>query len=175
MKCESCLKETSVDSVFCNWCEVYIPNPSLGTKAGLGSRFVALTIDPFIPVLALGLAFGVLAKISTTLAFFFGGLLPLAYFVWFINKLRQGETPGKMIMGLQVVSAKTGQHPGFGKMLLRELPGRFFSSIFFGIGNIWALFDKNGQAWHDKIGGTVVIKKSTAAAAQSKTPLKVAA
>ena len=85
-------------------------------------------------------------------------LLPLAYFGWFLSLLVKGRTPGKLLLGLQVLDAQTGRLPGFGKMFVREIIGRFISGLFFGIGYFWAIFDKNGQAWHDKIAGTVVVK-----------------
>jgi len=39
------------------------------------------------------------------------------------------------------------------------LIGRFLSGLFLGLGYFWALFDRNAQAWHDKLAGTVVIQK----------------
>jgi uncharacterized RDD family membrane protein YckC len=61
-----------------------------------------------------------------------------------------------------VVDQRNGDIPGFGKMFLREIVGRFLSGLFFGLGYFWSLFDKNAQAWHDKLAGTVVIKKAQA-------------
>jgi uncharacterized RDD family membrane protein YckC len=65
-----------------------------------------------------------------------------------------------MLLGLQVVDQQTGAIPGFGKMFLREVVGRFLSGLFLGLGYLWALFDKNGQGFHDKLAGTVVVKKT---------------
>lgn len=42
-------------------------------------------------------------------------------------------------------------------MCLLEIIGRFLSGLFFGLGYLWALFDKNGQEWHDKLTGIVVL------------------
>ena len=159
MKCTACSKETSHESLFCTWCASYVPNGSVGIKANVFRRFIAFSIDPFIPVVGILLAFLVFFKISPTLAFLVGGLLPTVYAVWFISKLRQGFTPGKMVMSLQVVDARTGGSPGFGRMFLREVIGRLISCLFFGLGNLWALFDRNGQAWHDKMAGTIVVHK----------------
>ncbi len=33
------------------------------------------------------------------------------------------------------------------------------SKLFLGLGFFWAIWDKDGQAWHDKIAGTVVLRK----------------
>jgi uncharacterized RDD family membrane protein YckC len=32
------------------------------------------------------------------------------------------------------------------------------SGFFFGLGFIWAAFDANGEAWHDKIFATRVVR-----------------
>lgn len=53
---------------------------------------------------------------------------------------------------------QTGAIPGFGAMFVREVFGRFLSGLVSGVGYLWALIDKNGQAWHDKLAGTVVVK-----------------
>ena len=37
--------------------------------------------------------------------------------------------------------------------------GYHVSSIFCGLGYIWAIFDKNNQTWHDKLAGTYVVRK----------------
>jgi uncharacterized RDD family membrane protein YckC len=36
----------------------------------------------------------------------------------------------------------------------------FLSTIPLGLGLIWVAFDKRKQGWHDKLAGTVVIKKA---------------
>jgi uncharacterized RDD family membrane protein YckC len=76
----------------------------------------------------------------------------LAYFTYFHGAT--GRTPGKMLLGLQVVS-DDGTSISFGIAFLRAV-GYFVSNIFF-LGFIWVAFDKKKQGWHDKIAGTVVI------------------
>lgn len=44
-------------------------------------------------------------------------------------------------------------------MILRETIGKFLSGLVLGLGYFWAIWDKDSQAWHDKIAGTVVIKR----------------
>ena len=44
-------------------------------------------------------------------------------------------------------------------MLLREIVGKTVSFLFFGLGFYWAIWDKDRQAWHDKIAGTLVLEK----------------
>lgn len=79
----------------------------------------------------------------------------IAYFTYFHGLT--GRTPGKKLLGLQVVSAD-GAPISFGVAFLRSV-GYLVSSLLFTlpVGYIWAAFDKKKQAWHDKIANTVVI------------------
>lgn len=70
----------------------------------------------------------------------------------------KGATPGKMAMSLEIVSSKTG-----GSLSSGQCIGRYFSyiisGIFFLLGFLWIAFDKRKQGWHDKLAGTVVIRR----------------
>lgn len=68
-----------------------------------------------------------------------------------------GATLGKMALGMTVVD-ENGQKAGFFKVLIRETIGKFVSALVLFLGFIWILFDGNRQGWHDKIGGTFVVK-----------------
>lgn len=81
----------------------------------------------------------------------------IALFIWFWVK--KGATPGKMLFGLQIRDAKTGRFITVPRALLRYLVGYTVSAIVFCLGYIWAGFDKKKQGWHDKIAGTVVVKR----------------
>jgi uncharacterized RDD family membrane protein YckC len=158
MNCPSCKKEIVPDSVFCTWCSDFVPSSGQGKKANLLRRWVALVLDVMIPVVLYALAVWIVASISKDLGTIAAIALPIAYLVWFLSLLRKGLTPGKKLMGLQVVDYQTGTIPGFGKMFVREIVGRFISGVGGGLGYFWAIFDKNSQAWHDKIAGTVVLQ-----------------
>ena len=68
----------------------------------------------------------------------------------------QGKTPGKMVMGVEIV--KTDGSPiGFGRAILRYV-GYIISSIILFIGFLMIAFDSKKQGLHDKIAGTCVIK-----------------
>lgn len=148
--------------------------------AGFWRRFVAYTVDNII----INIVFLIFTVIITT-AFVLGSMsgnarawladltdparitsiallvgavyivLSIAYFTYFHGI--KGRTPGKMLLGLQVLSAD-GTPIGFGISFLRAV-GYLVSSLLFTIplGFIWAAFDKRKQGWHDKIAGTVVI------------------
>jgi uncharacterized RDD family membrane protein YckC len=159
MTCPGCSKEILPDTYFCNWCGSFVPSPAKGTKPGLFRRWFALVIDPVIAIVLYFLGVSVFSAVSEDLGIAVALILPLLYIGWFLSLLRQGLTPGKKLMGLQVVDQQTGQIPGFGKMFVREIVGRFISGLFFGLGYLWAIIDKSGQAWHDKIANTVVVKR----------------
>jgi uncharacterized RDD family membrane protein YckC len=158
MNCPSCNKEIAPDAYFCVWCSAFVPDPGKGKKANLFARWIALVIDPVIAIVLYFIGVGILSSISKDIGLVAAIILPVVYLIWFLSLLRKGLTPGKKLLGLQVVNCQTGAIPGFGKMFLREIIGRFLSGLFLSIGYFWALFDKNGQAWHDKLAGTVVVK-----------------
>jgi uncharacterized RDD family membrane protein YckC len=146
--------------------------------AGFWRRFVAYMIDGFI----ISVVFVILAIVAG-LAYFAGAvsggsqvwlaeltnpermvsftvwiwlvsiLINIVYFTYFHGST--GRTPGKMLLGLQVVSAD-GKPISFGIAFLRSV-GYLLSSLVFFLGYIWIAFDKKKQGWHDKIAGTVVI------------------
>jgi uncharacterized RDD family membrane protein YckC len=82
-------------------------------------------------------------------------VLTFGYFVYFIGK--SGQTLGKKILHIRVVTDVSGLAPGYFSAFLREVIGKLISSIFL-LGYIWAFRDKKKQAWHDRIAGTLVIK-----------------
>ena len=84
--------------------------------------------------------------------------IELGYFIFFIGS--RGQTLGKMAMGIRVVKIGTNEAPGYGKAFLREVVGKFVSSLVLFLGYFWMLWDSKKQTWHDKIAGTVVIKTS---------------
>lgn len=79
------------------------------------------------------------------------------YFVLFTGI--KGQTPGKWTAGIIVVD-RDGRVPGVGVAIPREMVGRFVSTVSFGLGLLWLLFDTNRQGWHDKIAGTFVVIKT---------------
>lgn len=146
--------------------------------AGFWRRFVAYMIDGFIIsvvffilMIVAAVAYfagamsgdggAIMAKIAdpaqmasfTLWMWVFSILMNMAYFTYFHGST--GRTPGKMLMGLQVISVD-GTPITFGIAFLRSV-GYLVSSVVFCLGFIWIAFDKKKQGWHDKIAGTVVI------------------
>jgi uncharacterized RDD family membrane protein YckC len=46
----------------------------------------------------------------------------------------------------------------YGRAVLREVLGKFISSLLFGIGYLMVIFDNQKQGLHDKMADTYVIK-----------------
>lgn len=98
---------------------------------------------------------------APTIAFSYVGLsylISLAvnclYFTYFTSQ--KGATPGKMLVGLKVVTASGN------RLTVGRSAGRFFayllSAFVFGIGYIMAAFDPQKRALHDHVCSTRVIK-----------------
>ena len=81
-------------------------------------------------------------------------LLASTYFI-FLHALG-GKTIGKMLMGIRLINDEGGD-VGIWDAFLRWF-GYFISAAIMMAGFFWAIFDSEGQAWHDKIAGTYVVK-----------------
>ena len=84
-------------------------------------------------------------------------VFPIVYFVGFWTW--RGQTPGMMILGLRVAREADGMSPGLGRSILRFV-GYWICWITLFIGFFWVGFDSRKQGWHDKIAGTVVVRRS---------------
>ena len=69
----------------------------------------------------------------------------------------RSATPGKLILSLKVVDAKS-----LGPMSWGQMIGRYFAYLVAAIplflGFFWIGWDAQKQGWHDKLAGTFVIK-----------------
>jgi uncharacterized RDD family membrane protein YckC len=66
-------------------------------------------------------------------------------------------TPGKMLFGLKIIDARTGERPRIGQFIVRYLM-YIPSVLLLGVGLISVALDKRKQGWHDKVARTVVIR-----------------
>jgi uncharacterized RDD family membrane protein YckC len=136
-----------------------------GELASAGDRLVAVLIDAgvlIVAVLAVMLVGAVLGAAWRPLGNFVSGLgLIVVYGFYFIAVImgegRLGQSYGRHLAGLKVVSLRDGQPIGsagaFGRIIVRTLG----SYVFF-LGVLWILWDDKRQGWHDKALNTVVIK-----------------
>ena len=70
----------------------------------------------------------------------------------------RSATPGKMVIRARIVDAHTGAAPSTGQLVARYAL-YYLSAMPFCLGFLWIAFDRRKQGWHDKIAGTVVIRK----------------
>jgi uncharacterized RDD family membrane protein YckC len=94
--------------------------------------------------------------ISSVVSSFYAAaaVMSLFYFTYFHGVT--GQTVGKKILGLKVVTT-TGQPLTMGIAFLRWV-GYIISFLVLYLGFIWVAVDRRHQGWHDKIAGTLVIK-----------------
>ena len=87
------------------------------------------------------------------LLWIFGQFIYFGYF-W----STRGYTLGMMLFGIQVLD-QNSELISFTRAGLRGTLGYSISGLIFGLGYLWALFDKLNQTWHDKIFGTNVFRR----------------
>lgn len=112
-----------------------------------------LSVAFMIPQLALGLGFGIVLPGPVLFGHLF--IVLGAYFLWYWN--HGGQTLAMQTWKLQI-STPSGTTPSMQFLVLRYLLA-WPSILFYGVGLIWALFDREGQFLHDRIAGTRVISK----------------
>lgn len=94
---------------------------------------------------------------SGAVDFILNYILPaIAVITFWIYK---SATPGKMILKLRIVDAKTGGRPSNGQFVGRYA-AYYVSILPLMLGIIWVGLDKRKQGWHDKLAGTLVIRDS---------------
>ncbi len=166
MFCPDCGQDNPGEARFCRACGAALEASSLAEPVGMAAavalvdyagfwiRFAAWIIDTVIVWFGIGVL-SALARFGP----FYTASLPLVllgplYFV-LLTGLR-GQTLGKMAVGIRVV-ARDGKAPGLGYAALREIVGKFVSTIAFLLGFLWIAWDGRKQGWHDKIAGTHVV------------------
>ncbi|MEA3336793.1 MAG: RDD family protein [Chloroflexota bacterium] len=82
-------------------------------------------------------------------------LLQFLYFGFFWSK--SGRSIGMKLFDMRVVR-RDGEPLSFVRAGLRGSVGYWISGLVFGLGYIWAAFDGNREAWHDKIFDTWVVQ-----------------
>lgn len=139
---------------------------------GFWARFLAMIIDSLLLAVILGVIIGAFfgkqyleqammgdPGSSSSLALWYAVqlLLPAAIIVAFW--IYRSATPGKMVISAEIVDAKSLGKPSVGQLIVRYV-GYYVSTIVLCLGFLWIAFDKRKQGWHDKIAGTVVIKRT---------------
>ncbi len=120
--------------------------------AGIGERVIALIVDNILLAVVGGLI-GVRAGVGVGGGIAF--LLGLVYH-WYFWTQNRGQTPGKLLMGIRVVSI-SGERISDVEAILRYL-GYYLNGIFIGLGWLWALLNQKRQGWHDLLAHTLVVR-----------------
>src|SRR5690606_27641101 len=139
------------------WIEVY------RLASGFGRRAAAMAIDSAVFLGVFGILVFVLqtggqdfSLLSSTFvpAYVFVLVLHAFYFTFFHAVL--GQTPGKMIARIRVVSAYDGDLLAPWDSFMRWI-GYFLSGLPAGLGFLWSILDNDDRAWHDRWAKSVVV------------------
>ncbi len=151
--------------------------------AGLGSRFLAVSVDIAIQTLVMiGIIWGLIyagshmsaavrdasapTKIEASLAIaFIAAIIFVVYFGYFIlfEAFWNGQTPGKKMMGLRVV--RDGGYPAdFASIAIRNLirVGEFVAGLY-AVSAVAALLSPENKRLGDMAAGTIVVRDARAA------------
>ncbi len=169
--CHQCGARIRQGVEFCPNCGAEQKGAGEGAKyAGFLARFGAFIIDNLILLLAGTILFAIVEIPAL------GLLITVPYYVLFTYKL--GQTPGKRLLGIQVVDAE-GTIPNFRRVILREFVAKSIPSMLLIAGSLsillviagyiagtslllgylWIARDPRKRGLHDYIAGTYVVKR----------------
>lgn len=120
--------------------------------ASIWTRWFALFLDNILLAMIggmIGLRAGIWAGGSTAI------ILTVLYHWYFLTQ-HNGQTPGKMLLGIRVISTNGDERISDINAILRTL-GYTLNGLILGLGWIAAMLDRNKQGWHDKLGRTYVV------------------
>lgn len=132
--------------------------------ASPGERLAAAVVDTVISfaIFLIAGVVGLMARILPgVLEGLVLGLLPLVAWgliiaISVMGHGRLGQSYGKHLIGIAVVSDGTGGPIGSGAALGREII-RVLGAYVLGLGVLWILWDPRRQGWHDKAVSSVVV------------------
>ena len=125
--------------------------------ASFWQRFGAALIDGIL----FGVVSNVLGAILPSLSEARSWITPLVFWIYSVYMtVTYGATLGKMALKIRVQNESTGANLTYGEAVLREVVGKFLSSLIFLLGYLWMLWDPKKQTWHDKLGKSIVVKSS---------------
>lgn len=125
-----------------------------GEYASFLVRFVAALIDSILVGIVVGILAAMFGFTGENEANPFGAL-GIIYYVFMTYKY--SATVGKMAMNIKV-QHEDGSGLSLMDVILREVVGKFLSTIVLLLGYFWMLWDPKKQTWHDKLAKSVVVK-----------------
>jgi predicted Zn finger-like uncharacterized protein len=158
-------------AAYCSRCGAQLPGAVADDTryAGFWIRVAAAIIDSLLVGMVqmlVSLLFGGLTATLTggynaeaawmplVMTWLFSTTVGFAYYVVFTGAC--GQTPGKMLVRIRVVRGN-GDAIGYGRALLREVPGKMLSGLLLCIGYLMVAFDARKQGLHDKLADTCVV------------------
>lgn len=144
-------------------------NKSAFQYAGARRRFGALLIDLLLVATIIG--FGILVWITVSqetpewgsrfINVWITGTLSIALLLKIVLDAELRGTPGLHLMDCLLVDSKSGAAITLGQSVARAL-GTLLALLPALLGLAWMIWDRRKQGWHDKLGGTVVIRDNDA-------------
>jgi len=147
---------------------VATPSGSYPVMGTFFERLVAAIIDAFIVVISgsiiaspLGFMInaggnGGINGLLITLQWGIEIVILVGYYIYFYTK--KGQSLGKQVMKLKVVNSDDLKYLTPGKVVMRELVGKFVSGLVVDLGYLWYFMSEKRQTWHDSIALTYVVK-----------------
>ncbi len=149
--------------------KVPVLNPASTERADFGTRAGAILVDALLIALVAGVLAMAFWLATQSLNFLVSpGAAPFGYYFYRIlfvvgvpiyvavSTAMSGQTVGKQVTGA-IVLEPDGHILTIQKSVVRTLAA-IISAIPFGLGFLWALWDKDHETWHDKIARTAVYK-----------------
>lgn len=142
--CQGCGIQLVPGGSVCPNCNQHYYSPPGVAAASWGIRFVAEILDYLIFFVTLG----------------------IGWIIWALIVFANGQTPGKALVGIRAIKV-SGAPCGWGLTFVRELLiksivivliASLTFSVFWLLNYLWPLWDRNLQAIHDKMVGTVVVQ-----------------
>jgi len=154
--CPECGKPVPADVHFCTSCHSFLASPHVGVLASPKRRLGASFVDGLLrdggmlgSVVWPAIMPPGMGKVAVTILSAIYGISSM--YLW-----TQGTTPAKRLLDMKVVT-EDGETAGFFRMAFRETIGKAISLLFFGMGLLPILRDRDRQAWHDSMCGTWVV------------------
>ena len=145
--CQGCGMGLVPGGVICPNCKQHYFSPPGVIAADWGIRFFAAILDCVIAIFTL----------------FIGWL------IWALIVFGNGQTPGKALLGIRAIKV-SGAPADWGLTFVREILVKWIvmgiasgltSGISWWADHLWPLWDRNVQALHDKMVGTLVVQQGT--------------
>ena len=157
MKCPNCGTENIRDARFCSTCGTPLASlrrdpPQASGLAGRGPRLGAAIIDGVIYIVPY-VVLVIVSPILSVLAF----AAIFAYQMYLLS--RDGQTLGKKVVGIRIVTVNTGVNGGFVvNVLVRVILNGVLGFIpFYSLVDILFIFRADRRCIHDHIAGTQVV------------------